>query len=80
MGKFNTGRRQPSEAKALSLGETTIRMYYILIKSQAECDIALVRVYKLMQENITPNSKESEELETLSILIKEFESKAYKLE
>jgi len=50
------------------------------IKSQAECDIALVRVYKLMQENITLNSKESEELETLSILIKEFESKAYKLE
>jgi len=49
------------------------------IKSQAECDIALVRVYKLMQENITPNSKESDELENLSLLIKEFESKAYKL-
>jgi HTH-type transcriptional regulator/antitoxin HigA len=49
------------------------------IKSQVECDIALVRVYKLMQENITPNSKESEELETLSILIKEFESKAFEL-
>jgi HTH-type transcriptional regulator/antitoxin HigA len=49
------------------------------IKSQAECDIALVRVYNLMQEKITPNSKESDELETLSLLIKEFESKAYKL-
>ena len=49
------------------------------IKTQDECDIALERVYKLMQENITPNSKESEELENLSILIKEFESKAYKL-
>jgi hypothetical protein len=24
LGKFNTGRRQPSEAKAGSLGETTI--------------------------------------------------------
>lgn len=48
------------------------------IKTKAEYDIALERVYKLMQENITPNSKESEELETLSILIKEFESKAYK--
>jgi HTH-type transcriptional regulator/antitoxin HigA len=46
------------------------------IKTQVECDIALERVYKLMQENIAPNSKESEELETLSILIKEFESKA----
>ena len=50
------------------------------IKTKAEYDIALERVYKLMQENITPNSKDSEELETLSILIKEFESKVYKLE
>jgi len=50
------------------------------IKTQDECEIALGRVYKLMQENITPNSKESDELENLSILIKEFESKAYKLE
>jgi len=49
------------------------------IKSQAEYEIALERVYKLMQENITPNSKESDELENLSLLIKEFESKAYKL-
>jgi HTH-type transcriptional regulator/antitoxin HigA len=49
------------------------------IKTQDECEISLERVYKLMQENITPISKESEELETLSILIKEFESKAYKL-
>jgi HTH-type transcriptional regulator/antitoxin HigA len=49
------------------------------IKSQAEYDIALELVYKLMQENITPNSKESDELENLSLLIKEFESKAYKL-
>jgi HTH-type transcriptional regulator/antitoxin HigA len=49
------------------------------IKTQAEYDIALELVYKLMQENITPNSKESDELETLSILIKEFESKAFEL-
>ena len=49
------------------------------IKTQDECEIALERVYKLMQENITPNSKESEELETLSILMKEFESKAFEL-
>jgi antitoxin component HigA of HigAB toxin-antitoxin module len=49
------------------------------IKSQAECDIALVRVYKLMQEKIAPNSKEWDELETLSILIKEFESKTFEL-
>ena len=50
------------------------------IKTQDDCEIALERVYKLMQENISPNSKESEELENLSILIKEFESKVYKLE
>ena len=49
------------------------------IKTQDDCEIALERVYKLMQENITPNAKESEELETLSILIKEFESKAFEL-
>ena len=49
------------------------------IKTQDDCEIALERVYKLMQENITPNSKESDELENLSLLIKEFESKAYKL-
>ena len=49
------------------------------IKTQDECEIALDRIYKLMQENIAPDSKESEELENLSILIKEFESKAYKL-
>lgn len=28
------------------------------IKTHAECDIALGRVYKLMQEKIAPNSKE----------------------
>ena len=50
------------------------------IKTQDECDIALERVYKLMQENIAPNSKESDELEILSILIKEFESNRFKLE
>ena len=49
------------------------------IKTQDECEIALERVYKLMQKNIAPNSKESDELEILSILIKEFESNAYKL-
>ena len=50
------------------------------IKTQDDCEIALERVYKLMQENIAPNSKESDELEILSILIKEFESNRFKLE
>ena len=49
------------------------------IKTNLECEQALVRVYHLMQKNIKPNSKESDELEILSILIKEYESTVYKL-
>jgi len=49
------------------------------IKTKKECAIALERVYNLMQKDIIPNSKESDELEILSILIKEFESKEYKM-
>ena len=49
------------------------------IKNKKDCEIALERVYHLMQKDIIPNSKESDELEILSILIKEFESKFYKL-
>jgi HTH-type transcriptional regulator/antitoxin HigA len=49
------------------------------IKTKKDCDIALERVYNLMQKDIIPNSKESDELEILSILIKEFESKNFKL-
>ena len=49
------------------------------IKTKKDCDIALERVYHLMQKDIIPNSKESDELEILSILIKEFESKNFKL-
>ena len=50
------------------------------IKTKKDCNIALERVYLLMQKDIKPNSKESDELEILSIQIKEFESKTYKLE
>ena len=49
------------------------------IKTKKECAIALELVYNLMQKEIIPNSKDSDELEILSILIKEFESKEYKL-
>ena len=49
------------------------------IKNKKDCETALERVYHLMQKDIIPNSKESDELESLSILIKEFESKFYKL-
>lgn len=49
------------------------------IKTNQECEQALERAYNLMQKNIKPNSKESDELEILSILIKEYESTVYKL-
>ncbi len=49
------------------------------ITNKKEFDIALERVYQLMQKDILPNSKDSDELEILSILIKEFETKAYRL-
>ena len=49
------------------------------IKTNQECEQALERVYNLMQKNIKPNSKESDELEILSILIKEYESTVHKL-
>jgi len=49
------------------------------IKTKQECSKALERVYNLMQKEIIPKSIESDELEYLSKLIKEFESKEYKL-
>ena len=48
-------------------------------KSNQEYEQALERIYNLIQKNIKPNSKESDELEILSILIKEYESTVYKL-
>ncbi len=41
------------------------------IKNDQQYDQSLERVYKLMQKEIKPESKESDELEVLSILIKE---------
>jgi len=37
----------------------------------------LERVYELMQKNIQPDSADSDELEVLSILIKEYENENY---
>ncbi|MCO5235691.1 MAG: transcriptional regulator [Chitinophagaceae bacterium] len=47
------------------------------IKNNQQYEDALVRAYKLMQKNIKPDSKESDELEILSILIKEYENERY---
>jgi HTH-type transcriptional regulator / antitoxin HigA len=45
------------------------------IKSNKQYEDALARVYTLMQKDIKPTSKESDELEVLSILVKEYEQK-----
>ena len=47
------------------------------IKNNRQYEDALARAYALMQKNIKPDSKESDELEVLSILIKEYENKHY---
>jgi HTH-type transcriptional regulator/antitoxin HigA len=43
------------------------------IKNNAQYEDALVRVFALMQKDLKPESKDSDELEILSILIKEYE-------
>ena len=47
------------------------------IKNEEQYEKALERTYALMQKNIKPDSKESDELEVLSILIKEYENEHY---
>jgi HTH-type transcriptional regulator/antitoxin HigA len=47
------------------------------IKNKLQYEEALERIYLLMQKNIKPDSKESDETEILSILIKEYELKHY---
>jgi HTH-type transcriptional regulator/antitoxin HigA len=47
------------------------------IKNNEQYETALERVYALIQKNLKPDSKDSDELEILSILIKEYESEHY---
>lgn len=47
------------------------------IKNKGQYEDALARVYDLMQKNLKPASKNSDELEVLSILIREYEIKHY---
>lgn len=47
------------------------------IKNNKQYEDALARVYKLLQQDLKPASKESDELEVLSILIKEYEQKRF---
>lgn len=43
------------------------------IKNKAQYESSLERIYLLMQKDIKENSKDSDELEILSILVKEYE-------
>lgn len=47
------------------------------IKNNQQYEDALARAYTLMQKDLKVDSKESDELEILSILIKEYENEHY---
>lgn len=47
------------------------------IKNNQQYEDVLKRIYMLMQKNIRPDSKQSDELEILSILVKEYENEYY---
>lgn len=47
------------------------------IKNNKQYDAALARIYTLMQKNLKKDSKEGDELEVLSILVKEYEGTHY---
>jgi HTH-type transcriptional regulator/antitoxin HigA len=47
------------------------------IRNKAQYEDALVRIYELMQKDVKPESKDSDELEVLSILVKEYELDHY---
>ena len=50
------------------------------IKSKKTYETALSRVYELMQKNLSHNSPEYGELELLSILIEDYESKNFPID
>ena len=47
------------------------------IKTESQYENSLQRVFDLMQKEIIPDSKESDELEILSILVKDYENEVY---
>lgn len=51
-----------------------------VIKSNQEHEEYLERAYDLMQQDLKVDSKESDELELLSILIEDYEKKIYSIE
>jgi HTH-type transcriptional regulator/antitoxin HigA len=51
-----------------------------LIKNSDDYERATERIYTLLQQDIVPNSPESDELEILSLLVEDYEKKLYALE
>lgn len=51
-----------------------------LIKNKHDHVEALTRIKKLMDENLVPDSKESDELEVLSLLIEHYEQENFPME
>ena len=47
------------------------------IKNNTQYEDALGKIYELIQKDLEPESKESDELEVLSILVKEYEREHY---
>lgn len=47
------------------------------IKTKKEYEVALQHVYQLMQKDLKPGSRLSDELEVLSILVESYEKKHY---
>ena len=50
------------------------------IKTKKQHEAYLARAYELMQKNLEPNSKESDELEVTSILIEAYEKDQFPIE
>jgi len=49
------------------------------IKTKKQYEAALERIYNLMQKNIKMGSKESDELEILSILVEKYEDEKFRI-
>jgi HTH-type transcriptional regulator/antitoxin HigA len=50
------------------------------IKNMEEHDNYLARAFELMQQDLSPNSKESDELEVISIIIEAYEKENFPIE
>jgi len=47
------------------------------IKNNKQYELALSRIYDLMQKDLKPNSNDSDEIEILSILVKDHENEYF---